>query len=98
MIHHIVLLRFKAGTPQADIDTAGRELVGLKDIVPEIKRIHWAPNLAPSANEYPWALLVLCTDMAAVNRYLGHPRHVEVVNRYLVPLREARLAIDFEAA
>ena len=98
MIHHIILIRFKPGTPQADIDTAGRELLALKTVIPEIKRIHWSPNQAASAPEYPWVLLVLCADMAAVKRYLENPTHVEVVNRYLAPIREARLALDFEAA
>ena len=37
-------------------------------------------------------------DMGAVKRYLENPAHVDVVNRYLAPIREARLALDFEAA
>ncbi|MEO8029196.1 MAG: Dabb family protein [Gemmatimonadota bacterium] len=98
MIHHLVLIRFKPGTPQVQIDAAGQALVGLKGIVPEIHQVQWATNLAPSAAEYPWVLSVQLDDMAAVKRYLEHPTHVAVVERLLVPIREARLAIDFEVA
>jgi hypothetical protein len=34
--------------------------------------------------------------MAAVQRYLEHPAHVDVVQRVLAPIRAARLAVDVE--
>jgi len=35
-------------------------------------------------------------DMAAVKRYVDHPHHVHVARTFLLPIRDARLAVDFE--
>jgi hypothetical protein len=53
-------------------------------------------NLADSRGEYSHVLLVVVDDMPAVQRYLDHPAHVEVVKKFVAPFREARLAIDLE--
>lgn len=97
MIHHVVLFRFKPGVTAAQIDASGRGMMGLKALIPEILTLHWVANLAPSAGEYPWALYGRFDDMAAVQRYQDHPAHVDAVARFLAPVREARLAVDFEA-
>lgn len=97
MIQHVVCIRFKPGTSSSAIDQAGQALVALKGRIPEIRGIRWGANLAPSSTEYPWVLSVLTEDMPAVQRYLDHPEHVRVVQEHLAPVREARLALDFEA-
>lgn len=96
MIHHIVCFRFKPGTADATIAAAGEALCGMQGRIPEIREVRWGPNLAPSAAEYPWVLVVLLDDMGAVARYTEHPVHQEVVARHLAPVREARLALDVE--
>jgi hypothetical protein len=98
MIHHLVLLHFKPGITPEQIADAGRGMTALKGVIPEIREMSWHPNLGPSTGDYPWILFVRCDDMAAVQRYLDHPRHVEAVGKFLAPIRDARLAIDIEAA
>jgi hypothetical protein len=97
MIHHIVLFRFKDGVAPAEVEAARDALLGLEGRVPEIRRIAFGPNQAPGAGEWPWVLVVAVDDMAAVQRYLEHPAHQEVVARALAPIRAARLAVDVEA-
>jgi len=58
--------------------------------------VTWGPNLAPGASDYPYVLTITADDMAAVQRYLDHPVHVETIAQYVTPVREARLAIDIE--
>ena len=96
MIHHVVLFRFAATASPLAIEAAGAALLALQSRVPEVRRMAFGPNLADSRAEYSHALLVLLDDMAAVQRYLDHPAHVEVVKKFLLPIREGRLAIDFE--
>ncbi|MEO8139523.1 MAG: Dabb family protein [Gemmatimonadota bacterium] len=96
MIQHIVCIRFKVGTTAGQIAHAGSSLLSLKGRIPEIHDIRWGPNLGPSSAEYTHVLTVVLDDMAAVARYLAHPVHVQVVAEALAPIREARLAIDFE--
>jgi Stress responsive A/B Barrel Domain len=96
MIHHVVLFRFNEGVTDAQVRAAGAELEALAGRIPEIRRIAFGPNQAPGAGEWPWALLVLLDDMAAVQRYAEHPAHVDVVQRVLAPIRAGRLAVDLE--
>lgn len=95
MIHHVVLLRFTEGTPDAAIARAGEALADLAGRVPEIRRLAFGRNQAPDA-EWPWVLLVVCDDMAAVQRYLEHPEHQRVVREVLLPIRAGRIAADLE--
>ncbi len=96
MIHHIVLLRFRADVSEAQISAAGEELLNMRRQIPEIHDIRWRLNLAPGTREYTHVLTVVCADMEAVARYADHPLHKDVVARMLVPIREARLAVDVE--
>jgi hypothetical protein len=94
MIHHLVCIRFKAGTTPEQIARAGAALLGLRGRIPESRALRWGPNFAPSAGEYSHVLTVILDDMAAVNRYLADPVHVQVVAEAIAPIREARLALD----
>lgn len=98
MILHLVLFRFRAGVSQAAIDAARDGLLALRQSVPEVRKMAWNRNLGPSAPDYPFILSVTLDDMAAVERYLNHPAHVDAVARWLAPVREARLAVDIEVA
>ncbi|HEX5635286.1 MAG TPA: Dabb family protein [Gemmatimonadales bacterium] len=96
MIHHIVLFRFRDGVTPAQLDAARDALQGLAGRVPEVRRIAFGPNQAPGSEEWPWVLVVVVDDMAAVQRYLDHPAHQDAVKHAIVPIRAARLAVDVE--
>jgi hypothetical protein len=96
MIHHVVLFRFRSDAEPGQVAAAGEALLAMRGRIPEVRAVGWGPNLAPSADEWPWVLVVECDDMDAVRRYADHPIHREVVERYVAPIRDARLAIDVE--
>lgn len=96
MIQHIVLFRFKDSATPGQIVEAGDALLAMKKGIPEIKAVHFGPNLGPSVKEYSHVLIVGCADMGAVQRYLDHPVHRQTIDRYMAPIREARLAADLE--
>ena len=96
MILHVILFRFKPGIDAATIKRTGEALLAMKAGIPEVRRITWGPNLAPGASEWPYVLTVTVEDMAAVQRYLDHPVHVETIAKHVAPFREGRLAIDIE--
>jgi len=96
MILHVVAFRFRPGTAAASIEAAGNALLALPGSISEIREIRWAPNLASGASEYTHVLTVLLDDMAALERYAIHPVHQRVVTDFLVPIREARVALDIE--
>lgn len=96
MIHHLVLFRWTASATSDKVNAAGSALLDMQGRIPEVRAVSFGPNLAPSRSEYSHTLLVVVDDMAAVQRYVDHPVHVEIVRHYLAPIREARLAVDFE--
>ena len=96
MIHHVVLFRWTASATPEQVAAAGAALLGMQGKIPEIRSVAFGPNLAESRAEYTHALLVVVDDMAAVRRYVDHPHHVHVARTFLLPIREARLAVDFE--
>lgn len=96
MIQHIVLFRFRADASAEAIAAAGAALRAMPARIPEIRGLFWGPNVGPSAAEWSHVLVVSCDDMAAVERYGAHPAHREVIDRFLAPVREARLAVDVE--
>lgn len=96
MVHHIVCIRFKEGTTTEQIEAAGYALRGMQARIPDVRAVRWGPNLAPSAGEYSHVLTVELDDMVAVERYLDHPFHRQVVADHLTPIRDGRLAIDIE--
>ncbi len=96
VIHHVVLFRWTATATPDQVDAAGAALLGMLGNIPEVHAVSFGPNLAESRAEYTHALLVVVDDMAAVRRYVDHPHHVHVARTFLLPIREARLAVDFE--
>ena len=96
MIQHIVLFRFKDSATPGEIVAAGEALLAMKAGIPEIKGIHFGPNLGPSVKEYSHGLIVTCEDMGAVQRYLEHPIHRNTVDQVIAPIRDERLAADLE--
>jgi hypothetical protein len=96
MVQHIVLFRLKAEATPGQIVEAGEALLAMKGQIPEIKSIHFGPNLGPSVKEYSYVLLVVCEDMGAVQRYLDHPVHRQTLDRFIAPIRDGRLAADLE--
>ena len=98
MIHHVVLFRFRPDANAGQIAEAGEALLAMRGRIPAMRSVSWGPNLADSAAEWPWVLVVACDDMAAVAAYLAHPVHRDTVERFIAPVRDGRLAIDVEVA
>ena len=96
MIQHVVLFKFKESATPGQIVEARDALLTMKKAIPEIQDLHFGPNLGPSVKEYSHVLIVSCADMGAVQRYLDHPVHRQTIDRYVAPVREARLAADLE--
>ncbi len=98
MIHHIVLFRMHPTTGPLQVEDARRALETMQGSIPEVRRVSFGPNLGPSAEEWPHVLVVQVDTMAAVERYLAHPVHVDTVAKYVAPIRAARMAIDVAVA
>jgi len=95
MIHHIVVARFKEGTPQQEAAEIVAALRVLPSRIPEIRHYQVGLDILHSARSYDFALVSAFDDLAALERYRAHPDHVPVAQR-LQAVSQNMIAVDFE--
>ncbi len=74
---HIVLFKFKADAPAAEIEKVEKSFVALKDSIPEIQDLEWGTNVSPEgkAEGFTHAFFVTFKSKADLEAYLPHPEH-----------------------
>ena len=97
MVEHLVLLKWKAGIAAESIENAFVGLRALKHQIPGVLELTCGPNFSARARGFDAGLYVRFTDRDALDAYIVHPAHQEVVNTLLLPIREDVIALDFEA-
>ena len=96
MIEHVVLFKVKAGTPAASVKAMVDGLAGLKTRVPGIVDLSVGANFTDRNNGFTHGLVVRFRDKAALEGYLPHPAHQEVVQGNIRPIIEDLIAVDYE--
>ena len=95
MINHVVLIKFKAGIKDTDIDTLEKNLDDLPNRVVEIQTYEFGRDLLQTAKSYDFALVALFANLDAVQRYQEHPAYLKVLQQ-INRLSESILTVDFE--
>ena len=96
MVEHILLMRWTDEASQEAIDTALRELRGLKDKIAGIVDLSCGANFSERAKGYTHGAVMRFTDRAALEAYFPHPQHQAVVQNFINPIRGDILALDCE--
>jgi hypothetical protein len=94
VIQHIVLLKWKAGTTDAQIDAAFGEAQQLVDDIDSVQRVSLGRNRAEDDHGFSHALIVRLSDDDALSAYLQHPTRELYVREVLGPLEQERIEID----
>jgi hypothetical protein len=96
-VKHIVLLKFKEGTADDQIQNVFDSILDITENIPGIEDYVSGPNSSPEgmSQGYTHALIMTFTDAAARDAYLPHPEH-ERVKSAMMPFIESLLAVDFE--
>jgi len=98
MIRHIVIWTLKATEAQekaAAIDRICTVLGSLPPLVPQIKHLRVAHNVAHHDVNQDVVLVVDFDSVADLDAYQEHPEHVKIVP-VVRELTSARAAVDFE--
>ncbi len=97
---HIVLFKWKPGTTQDQRDEIHSVLRSLESRIPGIREIQCGENFSDRAQGFETVLVVRFESRQALEDYLQHPAHREVVQRYIAPSRQESIVadIDVEAA
>lgn len=97
MIQHMVLLKFRPGTSDAQIAEALQHLRDMRTRIPGITHLGLGAYSSPEGlnDGYTHGLLVTFDSAAARDAYLPHPEH-ERVKELVLPVIERVVAFDFE--
>jgi hypothetical protein len=96
MVRHIVLLVWtKEATPDQKAEAAA-QLASLPELVPTVRAFASGPNLGLRERNYDFAVSADFDDAAGYLAYRDHPLHVEMVAKYITPIRANGAAIQFE--
>lgn len=95
-IRHVVLIRFKSGTPPATVAEIEAAFAGLKDSIGAIEALEWGTNCSPEGKDQGFSHCFLLTFASAAERdaYLPHPEH-RAFSALLRPHVDQVLVIDY---
>jgi hypothetical protein len=93
VIQHIVLLKWKPGTTEEQIDAAFVKAQQLVDEIDGVERITLGRNRGHADHGYTHALIVKLAD-DALESYLEHPVRKRYIAECLDPIEQERIEID----
>ena len=96
MVEHIVLFKTRADATPEQREAMRQALLSLQDRVPGIVQATCGYNFSERNQGYDLGFVVRFADRAALDAYLPHPAHQEVVERYVRPISEGVLVVDYE--
>lgn len=96
-VKHIVLLKFKDGTADDQVENLLQEILDSTESIPGIEDYVAGPNTSTEglSQGYTHALIMTFTDAAARDAYLPHPEN-ERVKASLATIADSMLVFDFE--
>ena len=97
MITHVVMMKFKPGVSDEQVDALEKSLDALPDIITEIQSYEFGRDIVGSERSYDFALVSVFANLETLRQYQEQPEHLKVV-RKLGELCEKIWAVDFEAS
>jgi stress responsive alpha/beta barrel protein len=96
MVEHIVLFKVRVETPPQAVAAMTDGAKGLKSRVPGIVDLSFGPKFSDRNKGFTHGLVVRFQDRAALDGYIPHPAHREVVEKLIRPITEDVLVVDYE--
>ena len=94
MIQHIVLLKWKAGTTDQQVDAVFAQAEKLVNGIDGVERITLGRNVGDADHGFTHAFIVNLADADALRNYLGHPLRNTYLSDAVHPIEEERIEID----
>ncbi len=96
MIEHLVLFKWKPETSTEKISEVMAHLKALKGKIPGIIDLSCGENFSERSQGFQHGLVVKFENKAALDAYMPHPIHQEVVQNLIKPILADILAVDYE--
>jgi hypothetical protein len=97
MLNHVVLLKFKSGVSEADIEELEKMLEDLPNRITEINSFEFGRDVIRSQRSFDFALVSLFANVEALERYQQHRQHLPVLKK-IKQLCENVATVDFEGS
>jgi hypothetical protein len=97
MLNHVVLLKFKSGVSNADIEELEKMLDDLPNRITEIHSYEFGRDVVRSQRSFDFALVSLFANVEALERYQQHRQHLPVLKK-IKQLCENVVTVDFEGS
>ena len=94
MIQHIVLLKWKAGTTDQQVDAVFAQAEKLVNGIDGVERITLGRNVGDADHGFTHAFIVNLADADALRNYLEHPLRNTYLSDAINPIEEERIEID----
>ncbi|TPW77629.1 Dabb family protein [Schumannella soli] len=97
MLRHVLIFTLQTDDPTEKAEQIAEiraKLVGLMDVIPEIKRMDVPADSTGIPRNGDFAIDSDFDDAAGLQAYIDHPAHVEVA-KFIGTLVASRAAIDF---
>ena len=95
MINHVVLLKFKSGVTDPDIEELEKMLGDLPNKITEIHLYEFGRDIIRSQRSFDFALVSLFANIEALERYQQHRQHLPVLKK-IKQMCENVATVDFE--
>ena len=96
MIEHIVLFKWNEDAAPEAIQTAMDGLKALRHKIPGIVDLTCGENFSDRNKGFQTGLVVRFQDRKALEAYIPHPLHQQVVQTLIAPIRVDVIAVDYE--
>ena len=97
MINHVVLMKFKPDTTDADIQELEKMLDDLPNKIMQIHSYEFGRDVVRSQRSYDFALVSLFANLESLKRYQEHRLH-QPVTKKIKQLCESVATVDFEGS
>ena len=94
MFQHIVLLRWKFGTPESVIDRIARALDDLSARSTDLLDYRHGPNVGSDGRNWDYGVVASFAGVEAFERFRDDEHHVELIQELIVPWMADRAGIQ----
>jgi len=95
MLKHIVVMKFKAGVTEGQIQDIKNSLGTLPGKITQIRHFEFGRDVLKTERSYDFALVSAFDDLDSLKAYQLHPEHLPVLEKVRNAC-ETILAVDYE--
>lgn len=95
MLRHVVLMRWKAGTSDAQKQAVREGLATLPAAIPEIRSYQFGDDAAIVEGNFEFAVVADFENASDFQTYATHDAHQRLISEHIRPILQERAAVQY---